>query len=67
VVVGQLKKIQLIVDVGDLTLTPATLQGGTTIVFADAGDYALLRWATAGWRAIELGNDADGATAPVLA
>lgn len=65
--VGQLKKIQLIVDGGDGTLTPSNLSGGTTITFADAGDYALLRWDGTNWVAIELGNDADGATAPVLA
>lgn len=65
--VGQLKKIQLIVDGGDGTLTPANLAGGTTITFADAGDFALLKWDGTEWHAIELGNDADGATAPVLA
>lgn len=65
--VGQLKKIQLIVDGGDGTLTPANLAGGTTITFADAGDFALLVWNGVDWVAIELGNDADGATAPVLA
>jgi hypothetical protein len=67
VVVGQLKKIQLIVDGGDGTLTPSNLAGGTTIVFADVGDFALLCWNGTDWVAIELGNDADGVTAPVLA
>lgn len=65
--VGQLKKIKLIVDGGDGTLTPANFANGTTITFADAGDYAILRWNGAEWRAIEVGNDADGATAPVIA
>ena len=64
---GQLKKISMIVDAGDATLTPANLNGGTTIVFADVGDTALLRWDGTGWTAIELSNDADGVTAPVLA
>jgi predicted RecA/RadA family phage recombinase len=64
---GVLKKIQLIVDGGDGTLTPVTLTGGTTITFADAGDYAILQWDGSSWIPIELGNDADGATAPVLA
>ena len=64
---GQLKKIQLVTDGGgDATLTPTTLNGGTTIVFADVGDYAILVWDSAGWTALELGNHADGATAPVL-
>jgi len=65
--VGQQKKIQLIVDGGDLVLTPANLAGGTTITFADAGDFALLVWNGVDWVAVQLGNDADGATAPVLA
>ncbi len=64
---GQLKKIQMIVDPGtDSTLTPTTLTGGSTIVFADAGDYCILMWTGTSWVAIELGNDADGATGPVL-
>ena len=67
VVEGQLKKINLVSDGGDGTLTPSNLQGGTTITFADAGDFALLMWESAGWVALELGNGADGATAPVLA
>jgi hypothetical protein len=64
---GQLKKIQLIVAGDTGTLTPTSLSGGTTISFADAGDYALLCWNGTAWVAIELGNDADGATAPALA
>lgn len=64
---GQLKKIKMIVDGGDGTLTPTTLTGGTTITFADAGDYVLLLWDGDSWVPVELGNDADGATAPVLA
>lgn len=65
---GQLKKIQLVTDGGgDATLTPTSLTGGTTITFADAGDYAILIWDGDSWTAVELGNDADGATAPVLA
>ncbi len=64
---GQVKKIQLIVDGGNGTLTPTNLTGGTTITFADAGDYCVLMWSGTSWVPIELGNDADGATAPVLA
>lgn len=66
--VGQLKKITMIVDPGtDSTLTPSNLSGGTTIVFADVGDFCILMWDGTNWVAVELGNDADGATAPVLA
>ena len=65
--VGQRKLIQLIIFVGNGTLTPTTLVGGTTITFGTAGDCALLEWTTSGWVAIDLFNRADGATAPALA
>lgn len=65
--VGQMKKIQLIVDAGDLVLTPANLAAGTTITFADVGDYAVLVWNGTDWVMVESGNDADGVTGPVLA
>ena len=59
---GQLKKVKMIVDPGtDSTLT---FNGTATIVFADVGDYVVLRWSGTIWEPIELGNDADGATAP---
>lgn len=61
-VTGQLKKVKMIVDPGtDSTLTFNT---NATIVFADVGDYAVLVWNGSDWIPIELGNDADGATAP---
>ncbi len=65
---GQLKKIQMIVDPGtDSTLTPAPLTGGTTITFADVGDYCILMWSGTSWVPIELGNDADGVSGPAIA
>ena len=64
---GQLKKIQMIVDAGDGTLTPTNLAAGTTITFNDVGDFALLQWKNGEWHVLEMGNDADGATGPVLA
>lgn len=66
-VIGQVKKVQMIVDGGDVVVTPANLAGGTTITFADAGDFVLLIWDGTDWVMIEAGNDADGVTAPVLA
>lgn len=65
--IGQMKKVQLIVDGGDGTLTPATFADGSTITFADAGDYVVLVWTASGWKLIESGNDADGATSPSVA
>ena len=66
---NQKKTITLIVDGGDGTLTPANIDGGTTIVFADAGDSVDLIWDKVNgyWVAIKLYNTADGVTAPVLA
>jgi len=59
---GQVKKVKMIVDPGtDSTLTFNT---NATIVFADVGDYAVLLYNGSAWVPIELGNDADGATAP---
>lgn len=66
-VIGQVKKIQMIADNGDVVVTPANLAGGTTITFADVGDFAILIFDGTDWVAIELGNNADGVTAPVLA
>ncbi len=64
---GQLKKIQMIVDAGDAVLTPTSLNGGTTITFADVGDTAELQWDGSAWQVLALYNIVDGATAPVLA
>lgn len=64
---GQFKKIQFITDAGDAVLTPTTLNGGTTITFADIGDTAELMWDGSGWQVLALYNVADGTTAPVLA
>lgn len=50
---GQILVIDLVTDGGgDGTLTPVTASGWATIVFADAGDQAVLMWtgATGGWR-----------------
>ena len=66
---GQLKKIQMIVDGGDGTLTIANPVSASldVITFADAGDYVMCIWNGTAWRVLELGNDADGATAPAIA
>ena len=66
---GQLKKIQMIVDGGNGTLTIANLVSASldVITFADAGDYVMCIWNGTAWRVLELGNDADGATAPAIA
>ena len=50
--VGQIKIIVFITDGGDATLTPATMNDGTTLTFADAGDAAILMWLASGWQVI---------------
>jgi len=65
--VGQRKLIQMIVDVGDATLTPVNFANGTTITFADVGDIAELLWDGTNWNAINVANIVDGATAPAIA
>ena len=40
----------MVTDGGDATLTPATLAGGSTIVFNDVGDSVVLIYnTTGGW------------------
>jgi hypothetical protein len=48
---GQILTISLVTDGGDGTLTPSTSSGWATIVFADAGDTATLKFIsnTDGW------------------
>ena len=59
-VAGQMKIITLIVDGGDMTLTPANALGYTTIVFADAGDSVTLMFVTGGWAIIGQGGLTTG-------
>jgi len=65
--IGQLKEIHMVVDAGDGTLTPTNLNGGTTITFADAGDYVILMWGGTEWYVIKSSNYVDGISAPVVA
>ena len=47
---GQIKIVNMIVDGGDGTLTPATFANGTTITFDAVGESATLVWnSTIGW------------------
>ncbi len=53
-VVGQLKKIYLLVDGGgDAVIVPVFLAAGTTITMNDAGDYVVLLWNGTDWVVIE--------------
>ena len=53
---GQIKTISMVTDGGDATLTPATLAGGSTIVFNDVGDSVVLIYNTTGGWAVLSNN-----------
>ena len=59
---GQIKIIVFITDGGDATLTPATMNDGTTLTFADAGDAAILMWLATGWQVIGAWGPGAGPT-----
>ena len=61
--VGQLKKVILVVDAGDLVLTVANMAGGNTITFADAGDWIVLQWNGAQWVPIAYAGAVDAGPA----
>ncbi len=64
---GQRKRVILVVDGGDGTLTGDFNSGGnTTVVFADAGDYIELMGQSGSWSIIDSGNTVDGVTEPVV-
>ena len=64
---GQIKVIVFITDGGDATLTPATMNDGTTLTFADAGDSAILMWiGTSGWQVISMAGTGTTAKGPVI-
>jgi hypothetical protein len=48
----QIKMIRMIADGGDGTLTPANLNGGTTLTFGDVGDFVILQWRKAEWHVV---------------
>jgi hypothetical protein len=49
---GQRKLIKMKTDGGDGTLTPNSLQGGTTITFNDAGDFVELVYLDGKWNIV---------------
>ena len=64
---SQLKVIVFITDGGTATLTPATMNDGTTLAFADAGDAAMLMWiGAAGWAPISLAGPGTPGAGPTV-
>ena len=65
---GQIKVIVMITDGGTATLTPATMNDGTTLAFADVGDSAILMWIGAsGWQVIRMAGTGATGRGPVIA
>ena len=64
---GQIKIIVFITDGGTATLTPATMNDGTTLAFADVGDSAILMWIGAsGWQVISMAGTGATGRGPVI-
>ena len=64
---GQIKVIVMITDGGTATLTPATMNDGTTLAFADVGDSAILMWIGAsGWQVIGVGGPGTPGAGPTI-
>ena len=64
---GQIKVIVMITDGGTATLTPTTMNDGTTLAFADVGDSAILMWiGTSGWQVISMAGTGTTAKGPVI-
>ena len=64
---GQIKVIVFITDGGTATLTPATMNDGTNLTFADAGDSAILCWIGAsGWQVIGVGGPGTPGAGPTI-
>ena len=64
---GQVKIIVCINAVGTATLTPTTMNDGTTLAFADAGDSAILMWIGAsGWQVIGVGGPGTPGAGPTI-
>jgi|ETNmetMinimDraft_30_1059905.scaffolds.fasta_scaffold141110_1 hypothetical protein len=64
---GQIKIVVMITDGGDITLTPATMNDGTTLTFADAGDAAILMWLSTGWQVIGAWGPGTPGAGPTIA
>ena len=66
---GQIKIIVCINQAsGASTLTPATMNDGTTLAFAAAGDSAILMWiGSSGWQVIGVGGPGTPGAGPTIA
>ena len=65
---GQIKIIVCINAVGTATLTPTTMNDGTTLAFAAAGDSAILCWIGAsGWQVISMAGTGATGRGPLIA
>lgn len=66
-IVGQVKKITMVVDGGDDVVTVTSLTGGTTITFSAIGDTVELMWNGSAWIVLAKYNQATASAAtPVI-
>ena len=66
---GQIKIIVCITQSsGTTTLTPTTMNDGTSLLFAAAGDSAILMWiGSSGWQVIGVGGPGTPGAGPTIA
>lgn len=60
---GQIKYLEMIVDGGDMVVTPANLFNGTTLTFDDVGDLITLIFVNTDWHVI---SNSIGAIGPFI-
>ena len=66
-IVGQLKRIKMVVDGGDGTLTPASFGEHSAIVFSTVGDQVILGWNGSNWTVIATDSVLGTGATPVIA
>lgn len=49
---GNFKSLHMVADGGDLVITVANLQGGTTITLNDVNDFVVLQFVSGKWRVV---------------
>ena len=62
---GQSKILELIVDGGDMVVTPANLFNGTTLTFNNVGDVVKLLFINSNWHVISI-NGVEGVDGPFI-
>jgi hypothetical protein len=64
---GQRKKVELVVHVGDATITPTNLNGYTTVVLSVVGDIVEFMFTGTGWSIVHMDSALGTGVTPVAA